>query len=92
MKSTSGRNRWKRGLFRILEVSCALFWVVSGSSQESLVGEFVSKMVSFVEYIVVELLYYFGIELLLLMFEFEVWVVLLGVIVALSGEYGADGL
>ena len=31
------------------------------------------KMVGFVEYIVVEL-YYFVIELLLLMFEFEVWV------------------
>ena len=29
------------GLFRILEVSCTLFWVVSDSSQESLVGEFV---------------------------------------------------
>ena len=32
------------------------------------------EMVGFVEYFVVELLYYFVIELLLLMFEFEVWV------------------
>ena len=55
------------GRFRILEVSCTLFWVVSDSSQEShlLVNLFL-KVVSFVEY--------FVIELLLLMFEFEVWV------------------
>ena len=43
MNSTGGRNWRKRGLFRILEVSCTVFCVVFDSSQESLVGEPVSK-------------------------------------------------
>ena len=37
------------GLFRILEVSCTLVWVVSDSSPESLVGELVSKNGKFCE-------------------------------------------
>ena len=43
MKSTSGGIGGRGGLSRIFEVSCTVIWVVSGSSQESLVGEFVSK-------------------------------------------------
>ena len=81
------------GLFRVLEVSCALVWAVSDSSQESLVvGEFVSKNGEFCWVYcdwVVKVYCGWGVIT-------DVWVwsigVLLGVTVVLSGEYGADGL
>ena len=47
---------WRRGLFKLLEVSCTVLWAVSDSSQESLLGEVFPEMVNFVKWLVVELL------------------------------------
>ena len=64
------------GLFMILDVSCTL--EVGDSSQESLTVEFVSKNVCDWVVVVVVCVWIIG--------------VLLGVVVILSEEYGADGL
>ena len=74
MRSTSGRNRWRGVCLGYLKYFVHCFELRVFHHKSHLLVNLFHKMVVFVEYIVVELLYSFVIELLLLMFEFEVWV------------------